>query len=608
MSNLRPTSLSSAIAAALTRPRVAAIALAAATLAPAVYGQTPRYIQRTLPSLSPVKVAYISAPALADLDGDSDVDAILGDGGGRLRYFRRDRLGFSQRVEDSNPFDGLSFGGLASPAVGDLDADGDLDVVVGDGTGVLAYLRNSGGPRAPAFEQLTGAANPLDAIDVGTRATPFLADVDGDDDLDLVAGAADGELRYFENTGSPAAPVFENRIGPANPFDGIAAGDGDAAPALADLDDDGDLDLVVGGLFGRFDVYRNEGSAQSPSFQLDEEAPLSDVNLGLFSKVSFADVDRDGDLDAVTGEEYGEVIWYRNIQTAEEPVFVPIRDSQSPFFGIDVGYDSAFATADLDGDGDLDAAVGNRFGHVDLLRNEGSRFSPVYTRVPGGRIVNGGTRYFTSPAFVELDGDASPELVVGDDTGRLRYFRRSGGPFEYVEETGDSNPFSALLFTQNINVSFGDLDGDGDLDAAGGSFEGTLVYLENVAAMGAAPQFEVRTGGDNPFDGINVGQNSAPTLVDLDKDGDLDLALGGETLNTLFYAENTGTPQAPVFIERGGASNPFVLNPVGTGAAPLATELNGDDVSDFLVGRGEPGVIYLIEDLIFADGFEEPPP
>ena len=99
--------------------------------------------------------------------------------------------------------------------------------------------------RTPIYTVRTGTANPWDGIDVGTYSTPTFADIDGDGDLDLVVGENDGNLNYYENTGTASDPIYTARTGTANPWDGIDVG-GYSNPTFADIDGDGDLDLVVG--------------------------------------------------------------------------------------------------------------------------------------------------------------------------------------------------------------------------------------------------------------------------------------------------------------------------------------------------------------------------
>ena len=137
------------------------------------------------------------------------------------------------------------WGPTSTPSFADLDGDGDLDAVVGEFDGNLNYFENTGSATAPAFTEHTGAANPFDGVDVGFVSTPSFADLDGDGDLDAVVGKYDGNLNYFENTGSAVAPAFTERTGAANPFNGVDVGDY-SAPSFADLDGDGDLDAVVG--------------------------------------------------------------------------------------------------------------------------------------------------------------------------------------------------------------------------------------------------------------------------------------------------------------------------------------------------------------------------
>ena len=137
---------------------------------------------------------------------------------------------------------------------------GDLDLVVGKWDGELIYIENTGTSTAPVFVARTGSANPFDGIDVGSASYPALAEIDGDGtliqcpsidtlrprfvslagDLDLVVGNSYGSLTYIENNGTSTAPVFVQRTGSANIFDGIDVGSS-SRPALGDLDGDGTL-------------------------------------------------------------------------------------------------------------------------------------------------------------------------------------------------------------------------------------------------------------------------------------------------------------------------------------------------------------------------------
>ena len=130
---------------------------------------------------------------------------------------------------------------LPASTFGDLDADGDLDALIGTGLGRVAFLENTGDASAPAFA--SPVLDPFGLADVGFNATPAFAAFDADGDLDVLVGSSLGDLFFFENTGSATAPTF----GPpqANPF-GLTPIPGYPAPALVDVDGDDDFDVLIG--------------------------------------------------------------------------------------------------------------------------------------------------------------------------------------------------------------------------------------------------------------------------------------------------------------------------------------------------------------------------
>jgi hypothetical protein len=132
-----------------------------------------------------------------------------------------------------------------SPWCGDLDSDGDFDCVFGNSDGTIHYQKNVGSDASSRFVEQTGAANPLDVVNVGANSAPSCSvDIDGDGLQDCVVGTHRGEISFFKNTGTPVAPNFTQQFGYANPFHGIDVGS-NSKPSCADFDYDGGLFCTV---------------------------------------------------------------------------------------------------------------------------------------------------------------------------------------------------------------------------------------------------------------------------------------------------------------------------------------------------------------------------
>ncbi len=315
-------------------------------------------------------------------------------------------LTFVERTGTASPFNGLAVGNLSAPAFADLDSDGDLDALVGEDLGTLFYFENTGTAAAPVFTQRLGTANPFNGVDLSFFSTPTLADLDGDGDLDAMVGESYGALLYFQNTGTASAPVFTARTGAANPFNGVDVGNR-SAPVFADLDGDGDLDGVVGALDGTLIYFENTGSVTSPVFtpRTGTANPFNGVDVGLSSRPAFADLDGDGDLDALVGELYGTLLFFENTGTATAPVFTARTGAANPFNGVDVGQSNSPTFADLDNDGDLDAAVGAQFNPLRYFEN---------TTVRGQNITVSVTAQNDAPVITSAGGGTNGTVFVAE--------------------------------------------------------------------------------------------------------------------------------------------------------------------------------------------------
>ena len=186
-------------------------------------------------------------PELVDLDADGDLDMLASDFDGKYQYF--ENVGTPTVCEYAavveNPF-GLVPGNLSIITLADLDDDGDVDMISTDGGANYGYFENIGSATTPAFATPVWNVFGLQCLQDLTGefwALAEFADLDADGDYDLLATNYVGDIFYYENSGSAALPFFNTPV--SNPF-GLQPIFMDGDPALVDFDSDGDLDLFFG--------------------------------------------------------------------------------------------------------------------------------------------------------------------------------------------------------------------------------------------------------------------------------------------------------------------------------------------------------------------------
>jgi hypothetical protein len=534
-----------------------------------------------------IDVGLDSTPTFADIDGDGDLDAFVGRHDGHLHYFQNigSAIAPAFAAAVSNPF-GLANVASAfarTPSFADLDGDGDLDAFTGEDGGTLYYFENTGSATAPAYA--AALTNPFGLTDIGNFNTPTFVDLDGDGDLDAIIGAEDGDVNYFENTGSASAPAFAAAV--ANPF-GLANMGFFSNPTFADLDSDGDLDAIVGESDGTLNYFQNTGSASAPAFAAAVANPFDLTNVGSYSNPTFADLDSDGDLDAIVGEENGILNYFENTTPkTSAPDFVAQTGAANPFDGINVGIYNAPSFADLDSDGDLDAIVGAYDGNLYYFENIGSAVAPAFAAAVVNPFGLTDVGALSAPAFADLDGDGDLDAIVGKGDGTLVYFQNIGSAVAPAFAAAVVNPFGLTDVGDDAIPTFADLDGDGDLDVVVGERDGILRYFQNTGSS-VAPSFAAEVL--YPFGMHDVGADASPSFADADADGDLD-AIVGAASGILFYFENTGSAAAPAFAI--ALHYPRGLANVGLYPAPRFADLDGDGDPDVIVGQWQGGIAYF---------------
>lgn len=534
-----------------------------------------------------------AGPTLVDLDDDGDLDLVIGHIG--LRFRLLENIGsptgpdFREQTLNNNPLSGILLSGRTSAAAfGDLDGDGDADLI-GEGTFDFEFLENTGTAASAAFTPRTGVENPLHGISAGLHRRPTLGDIDGDGDLDLVTGRSNGVLSFIENTGTAETPTFVHRTGNDNPFAGISVYE-DSAPTLGDLDGDGDIDLIVGDSYGTLSLFENTSSG----FVAPSSSPLTGVEVSEYSRPVLGDLDGDGDLDLVVGEYSGsdlQVRVFENTGTAGSPSFQELSGTDNPTHGEGKLDYATPAIVDLDADGDLDLVIGRDQGGFRFLKNTGTATTPEISVPSSDPFVDIDAGERTSPTFGDLDGDGDFDMIAGTADGTLGFVENTGTPQNpsFADQTGASNPLDGIDVGNWSVPALGDIDGDHDLDLVVGHNRNGLHFFENTGSR-QTPEFTLRTGAMDPFDGIDTGTRVQPTLVDIDGDGDTDLVFGSNLTtgdrHNLRLVENTGTPTDPEFTPRLGADNAFPQSVIGGDVLrPTFGDIDNDGDLDLIAGK-----------------------
>ncbi|MBZ0114856.1 MAG: VCBS repeat-containing protein [Thermoanaerobaculia bacterium] len=565
---------------------VSASLLLATTSANPVRGQAPYRIDK-VPGTS-FDLGSLVGPAWADIDADGDGDLVVSAGDGPLKLLRNvgNATGAVFELELEGAHQNVQSGGFGSPALADLDGDGDLDLVVDED---LRYFENIGDDHSPEWVEAT--ANPFAGVSAGGYLS--FADLDGDGDLDSLLGDKFEEIRFMENVGSTSNPAFVDWT--IEPFPNTVTGYG----VFGDLDNDGDYDLVVAwaGTYAEWQYWENTGGSVAPAFESPALDPFSGTAIDKYgSPPSLADLDGDGDLDLVHGGEFGILKMLENTGTSSQPSF--IQSAAGPLGGIEVN--RIQVAGDLDDDGDLDLVNHHFSGSVvSLIENTGSAAHPGFLRTTAS-LFSGQNPNGSVIVFSDLDADGDLDVVGVNSYDYLGLFENTGSASQPEFEESFFNPFHGL---ETRPAALGDLDADGDRDLVLRD-SGSLIFFENTGDASVAGYLEATA---NPFAGIEVEGTVSPVLVDVDRDGDLDAVLS-DPAGTIVFLRNAGTPQSPAFVEAGPTLFEGVEGPVTFGfnasSGMVITDIDGDLDLDAIIANFSRLVLFRSDAAVFDDGFE----
>lgn len=524
----------------------------------------------------------------------------------------------------------------------DLDLDGQQDLVVFDRSGdrLLPFLR-------------TGAAGSLEytyAPDYQKRFPELhnwvlMVDYDGDGKQDLFAQNQPG-IAVYRNTSTAGTGLSFDLATPLiqrvqNGNSNTLLTNARDLPALSDIDEDGDLDLLQFDAAGsQVEYYQNQsidlfGHADSLRFELTDLCWGGFMENGLSNSIllqvgckggtgtgpplpansrhagsTLLALDLDGDLDKelLIGDlNASNLVMLQNggtlinaEMTAQDPAFPGIA-------GVNLSVFPAGFSVDLDQDGLKDLIVSpnavnvsENYANTWWYQNIGTTDSAIFSLQSNSAIqdqmVDVGEGAI--PVLNDFDRDGLLDLFIANygyyDNGsyrtELRRYRNTGTAQAPVFTLESAN-WLGLATQRNLpayqHPTFGDLDGDGDQDFLLGGEDGKITFVENIALPGHLPIY----GGTVPnWQNIDVGQYAAPLILDVDGDARLDLIIG-EKDGKLNYYRNTGTPVTPdmdLISTHFGAVDMSTAQFNAGYSAPTLLEWNGER---HLIVGGESGKI-----------------
>ncbi len=566
------------------------------------------------------------SPSLADLDGDGDFDLLISTNGYE-NIGNASSLVWTEKSAWNTPDTG------SRHALADLDADGDHDLLIGLDSGITYGYENTGNASSPSWTRKS-AWDVAKRTSQATVATPAFVDVDDDGDIDLFIGTGSGTIYGYENTGSASSPVWTAK----SAWDIVPpSGTYNPKPAFSDLDGDGDYDLLIGSNSGPVYGYENTGNTNIPSWV---RKSTWDAPTGKYMpRPAFADLDNDGDDDLLIGTSQGTHS-YQN--TGYIPATPPNANFRAtPISGgvplsvqfIDTSTKNPTSWAwDFENDGIIDSTEQNPSHSYTTIGSHTvnltvSNSNGVDSRVKSGLItvyeppvanftadpISGNnpltvtftdtsTNISTSWSWDFGDGTTSTSQnpvhrysIAGTYTVNLTVTNPAGSNFtartDYITVLATEGPVwtaNSSWNTPNIGSrsvpAFSDLDGDGDNDLLIGAYDGITYGYENTGNVNS-PSWSAKSAWNAP----DIGTYASPSFADLDSDGDYDLVIGAKDGITYVY-ENTGDIHSPSWSIKSAWNSPSV----GTYAAPSLTDLDDDGDFDLLIGAYD-GITYGFE-------------
>jgi Secretion system C-terminal sorting domain/FG-GAP-like repeat len=338
--------------------------------------------------------------------------------------------------------EGVNLSIFAAPFFNDVDNDGKIDLQVAPNSTLFVenvncswFYKNTGTNQIPNFVLQQKDFLNKDMIDLGGGSNPTLVDVNGDGLLDLIVGNfsffkenndRDARLFYYQNVGTAATPKYKLENDNWLNFKQYVSIDVVGfAPTFGDLDNDGDLDLLVGEDSGTLFYGENKAGVGRPLSILTITPVWKGIRGGSACHPTLVDLNRDGLMDIVTGTRNGVLLYFQNKGTSTVPDFnaTPTDSKLGKIIIGELGSPTAYAAPTfVDFKGKYNLFIGSEKGqiwHYDSIENRLNDTFRLRDR-DFGLLREGG---FSTPIFRNINGDGKLEMVVGNYRGGLSIFK-----------------------------------------------------------------------------------------------------------------------------------------------------------------------------------------
>jgi subtilisin family serine protease len=369
-----------------------------------------------------VDIGFIATPAVADIDGDGDLEIVMGEG--KYMFYGEKMYAWHH---DGTLVSGwpihVGYSMTSSPALADIDNDGDLEIFISSLKGKVHAWHHDGTP-------VNGW--PVTTASQLGQSSSTIGDMDNDGDQEIIIGGWHNVYAWHHD-GTPVTgwPV-------------TTEGNVNACPAIADIDNDGDLEVFVGSLDKKMYAWHHDGTLVIGWPQSTGHWIISSAALG--------DIDQDGDIEIVVGSyDHKVYVWHHDgTNVTGWPQDTGNWVSSSP------------ALADIDGDNDLEIIAASLGGWVYAWHHDGTLVGgewPVKTLSKGGDVTG-------SPTVGDIDSDGGLEIMVvstSEQEAKVFAWNRNGTLLDNWPKSVPSDP-DTVRYIRQCSPVLNDIDNDGDIE------------------------------------------------------------------------------------------------------------------------------------------------